>query len=241
MKNTNLNSSEKIISYVYLAVSAVFYAVIVAFKIFSVDAVRYVIPAFVVVVFLYSLTATFRQTWLISLALLFVVIGDVLLNLTPVGDLAIVSFSVTHICLTIFYVRKKPFEKKDMPFLIPFALIAVLYYCVVFNDIPQTVAILKFVLPVYLCLLALMAWRALCLVLSDVCKLERKKITIGSTLFYATDLLVFLQIIYGHPKMFVVGTWILYPPALVLLSTFGKRIFSSIKHSDCDDCAEEPA
>lgn len=194
--------------YPYLAVAM--YVAIFLLKIFEIGQVtKILIPIFVVAVFARSFFNG-SGVKLVNIGLFFVVIGDWMFNLIPYPifqQLPVAVFVVTHICLIIFYLSLQKFTKRDLPYLIPFLIFDVAFYSFVFADI--TMSLMKIVLPLYLLLLSVMAWRATVLKFNANMQCEYKKILFGSLMFFLTDVSVFAQVIYPEQFLFVVSTWLL--------------------------------
>ena len=205
---------------IYFFVFIFFYAIIFFTKYNDIGSIaKFAIPLFVFIVFTYSLLsfASFNgSSVLLPLALFFTFIGDTLINLTTHKDLCIVAFSLTHTCLIILYFLLKKFEKTDFLVLIPILALTTILLIAIHNDI-QT-RFLQIVFIAYLCILNVMLWRAFCLLKSSIRAKIKVLFLTGSVLFFATDILVCLQVIYGY-KIFVTFTWLLYPPALYFLSS----------------------
>jgi uncharacterized membrane protein YhhN len=82
---------------------------------------KYLIPVFVLGICLYSLqgnTPGAPGDRLISLALFFAFIGDFIINLTPIPSVCIISFALTHLCLTAYYFTGKKFNRSELPALV---------------------------------------------------------------------------------------------------------------------------
>ena len=201
---------------IYIITCVALYPGILVTKAVGLDAVSDIlIPVFVFLAFSYTLYQwrSNKQNGLMCLAFLFILIGDVSINLLSYKPGAVVFF-MTHILLTILFLRLQPFQKSDLRLLPVFLLIALIYFLMVFPDlhfasIPHLVLLIGLVL--YLSLLSVMVWRAVCLPKQYIV------LVIGALLFYATDLVVLLNVIYIE-KIFKIVTWLLYPPALFLLS-----------------------
>ena len=202
----------------YFFAFIIFYISIFLLKYYDINQVsKYIIPFFVFTVFAYSLTSAIKQggSYLLPLGLFFCVIGDTLINLTSIGSLSVLAFSLTHTCLIIFYFSIKKFEKSDILVLLAVFLLSAIIYVTIFGDIKTKLE--QIVFTCYLCVLTIMLWRAFCTLKSGISKKNKIFIVVGSTLFFATDVLVCLQEIYDY-KIFETLTWVFYQPALYLLS-----------------------
>jgi hypothetical protein len=203
----------------YFIVFCIFYVSIFILKYIDNEIIaKYAIPLFVFITFMYSLISAKKNagsSYLMPLALFFALCGDTLINLTSHGDLCIVAFSITHTCLILLYFSVQKFSKSDLLILLPMILLSVWLFISIQADI-QT-SFLRVIFAIYLSILNFMLWRAFCVLKSNINKTIKVLIVTGSILFFATDILVCMQIIYGS-KIFVTFTWLLYPPALYLLS-----------------------
>jgi hypothetical protein len=211
----------------YLIIAGIFYVAIFAAKFLDRnDITKYLIPLFVLFLFIYTfIQRTDKTTWLLTAAMFFVLAGDILLNWAGnFGNNGVFSFMVTHICLAVFFLKKYKFHRSDLILLVPILFFSAAYYLFVYMNSGST--LLHIVLAVYLLILSLMVWRAILAAVRNVMPDDTVRIFAGAVMFYFTDLSVFLQIIYtDNPalnKIFVIITWLLYPPALTLIGTIGK-------------------
>lgn len=156
-----------------------------------------------------------KNNILLYFIFLFVFAGDAVINLTKHKELCIIPFSLTHILLAIYYILDIKILKKDFLLLIPVLCFSALLVFWVSADIPNKLQLTVFI--IYLGILDLMVWRALCYLRANSHRLKKWFIILGSAMFYFTDIVVCLNLIYPR-KVFIVLMWLLYPPALVLLS-----------------------
>ena len=178
------------------------------------DAADGLIPVYVLLTALYSVSLTCRDGRLLTAALFCAFIGDACINWIHWKPGALI-FCLAHLLLIAFYLNIQPIRRQDLLVLLPFVAVGGAYYLAVKDDVPSQA--LAWLLIAYLILLSMMAWRALCTNNSTVFPL----LAIGSLLFYLTDLSVLSDILYEE-RLFSLLTWTLYPPALFLLSLAGK-------------------
>jgi hypothetical protein len=206
-----------------IVVFFLFYVIVFLAKLFHVYYLsKVLIPLFILLIALYSLkyTKKFPHGTLISFALFFAFVGDVIINLTSIPYLAILPFALAHMCLIGYYFAQKRMTRSDIIILIPILLMSSIFFYVVQNDIQDSV--LKIIFFLYILILNLMLWRALCLWGVPAVKDQLLKIVIGSVLFFITDMLVGVYIIYGF-EWCIIGVWLIYPVALGLLSILHKQ------------------
>lgn len=203
----------------YILVSLVFYGTIFYFKIHHFENItKIIIPVFVFSVLLFVATTNRlrnRRNILLFCAFLAIFAGDVLINLTKHKELSILPFGLTHVLLMIYYIREVGIRKKDFIVLVPIIGVNSGLILLVLKDIKNSIYL--FTLMIYLGILGMMLWRALCFFRSGQNRLKVWLIAAGSSLFFLTDILVGLHAIY-HQFLFIVLIWLVYPPALVLLS-----------------------
>jgi len=201
----------------YFLVASVFYVVIFGLRVFeATEIAKFCIPAFVLTTALYSFMnakdRSFKQgSLLLTLALALAFCADTVINFFP--DLpGVAIFCATHICLIIYYFKKKSLENKEVLYLLPLLAIGTMFCIAILPHI--TSKLFMYGIPVYMALLTLMLWRALCL-FNDK---DNLKIILGSALFYLTDISVIMMLAYGDSTVLNIEAWAMYPPALFLLS-----------------------
>lgn len=149
---------------VYLAFSAGFCAVIFYFRMNNVEEItRFIIPLFVFIILLFVFLTNDsknRNNILLFLVFLFVFSGDTIINLSQKKELSIIPFSLAHIFLAIYYILDIKIQKKDFMLLIPVLCFSAFLIILIGEDIPGKSHLAVFV--VYLSILDLMFWRALC-------------------------------------------------------------------------------
>lgn len=197
----------------------VFYVSILLFKIVNIPlATQILIPLFVYLIFvnnyLNNKPVTSKNVFLI-IAFLFVCVGDTLVNLTKIGQYAVIAFAFTHICLSIYYLKDNPFKKRDLILLLPVVVVSVTIYLLILDDMHLITQ--RIVFAVYLLILSTMLWRSISYLHAETSKNSKILIITGSLLFYCTDVFVSVNVLYNL-QLFVILTWICYPPALFGLS-----------------------
>lgn len=204
---------------IYFLLFILFYAVIFYFRTNNVEEVtRIIIPLFVFMIFLFVLFTNNimnRHNTLLYLVFLFILIGDCIINWSKYKHLSIIPFSLTHIFLAVYYILDIQFVKKDFIFLIPVLAFSTLLFFKIHADIQGNY--LQVVFIIYLNILNFMLWRALCYLRSNQNGLKTLFVILGSLFFYFTDVSVCLYSIYKQESLITI-IWILYPPALFLLS-----------------------
>lgn len=203
----------------YFTLFVVCYFSILLLKCYHVENVsRIVIPLFVFMAFAFAFYINFRKVqnhiFLIG-AFAFILIGDTLINLTPYGKYSVITFCISHIFFILYFISLKNFETKEILYLIPISLVSLLIFNNIHNNIQSKSLI--YIFAVYLMVLSFMLWRAICTIRSSIMVHQKTIIILGAFLFYCTDILVSINVLY-HLKAFVILTWIVYPPALYLLS-----------------------
>lgn len=141
---------------------------------------------------------------------LFVFAGDFFLNFTSYRILHIASFAVALIFIISSFAVRFPRLGRVKPLLLTALLSAVLYGIIVVPALPHKLAVH---FAVYLLLLTLMVWRAYLLRGQGG---EGRVLFAGALLFYITDILVGVRIIY-QPEHINTPIYLLYPWALILL------------------------
>lgn len=204
---------------IYFLLFILFYAAIFYFRTNNVEEVtRIIIPLFVFMIFLFVLftnNTMNRRNILLYLVFLFILIGDGIINWSEYKQLSIIPFSLTHIFLALYYLLDIKFVKKDFIFLLPVLAFSALLFFKVHADIQGNLLLTVFI--IYLNILNFMLWRALCYLRSNQNGLKILFVTSGSLFFYFTDVSVCLHSIYKQESLIAI-IWILYPPALLLLS-----------------------
>lgn len=204
---------------IYFLLFIIFYTIIFHFRTNNVEEVtRIIIPLFVFTIFLFALftnNKTSGHNILLCFSFLFILIGDCIINWSEHKQLSIFPFSLTHIFLALYYIFDIHFVKKDFIFLIPVLALSALLFFKIYEDIQGNYLLTVFI--VYLIILDFMLWRALCYLRSGQNGLKILFVTLGSLFFYFTDISVILYLIYKQERMVFI-IWLLYPPALLLLS-----------------------
>lgn len=149
-------------------------------------------------------------------AFLMILLGDVFLNFTELKSLHILSFAIAHIFLIIFFWA---YSKKSMSFkfALPGLVLSVLaYLLLVVPKMPHTLAI---PFAFYLLILTVMTWRAYAYAFENRGNAHVSLLLFfGASLFYLTDILVGIRILYAMPKINVL-VYAIYPPSLILLNS----------------------
>jgi uncharacterized membrane protein YhhN len=166
---------------------------------------------------------SFKQgSLMLTIALLVAFLADTTINfIDPIPGIAfkpgVVIFLACHICLLIYFLKKKHFEAKELLYIIPLLAISAIFCIVIVPQIGS--ALLKNGVPFYMLLLTLMLWRAICLYRDK----DNLKIIIGSILFFITDISVIMIQAFGNTDALRIETWAAYPPALFLLSLIDNK------------------
>jgi hypothetical protein len=209
---------------IYFLLFILFYAAIFYFRTNNVEEVtRIIIPLFVFMIFLFVLFTNNimnKHNVLLYVVFLFILIGDCIINWSEYKQLSIIPFILTHIFLALYYILDIKFVKKDFIFLIPVLAFSALLFFKVHVDIQGNLLLAVFI--VYLSILNFMLWRALCYLRSNQNGLKTLFVILGSLFFYLTDISVYLYSIYKQENLIAI-IWILYPPALLLLSLMNIR------------------
>ncbi|MDR3001274.1 MAG: lysoplasmalogenase family protein [Fibromonadaceae bacterium] len=207
---------------IYFTIASIFYVLIFWLRVFDFpEAAKFCIPAFVLMLAVYSfINAKDRSlkqgSLLLTLALAFAFFADTVINFISV-QMGVMIFFATHICLVIYYFKKKPLESKELLYIVPLLAITIMFCMAV---VPHTTDKLYiYGIPAYMILLTVMLWRAVCL-FNDK---DNVKIILGSALFYLTDISVIMMLAYGDSTALNVEAWAMYPPALFLLSLVGGK------------------
>jgi uncharacterized membrane protein YhhN len=184
---------------------------------------RIMIPAFIALL-LGNVCWTYmirpKRTYiLIIVAFFFVLIGDLTVNLaTQYMAISPAFFIVTHLLLTVFFIKETGLRRNDLFLGAP---IAVASGVLLFFTVPDASSLLMTIgITVYLIALSLMGWRATCYLLHpEFNQGKRLMAAFGGLLFYVTDILVGIYTI-NHTRALITWIWIFYPPALFCLSAF---------------------
>lgn len=202
----------------FLLVVAVSTVALTVLRSLSVDALtRWWIPAFELAVLaraLFPLRPWSASRTHLVVGLAFCLGGDVLINWTPWGDGCIAFFTVTHLNLLWIFLQLRRFRWAESPTLLPGFLASAAVFAAVLPGLSK--AWMPPLLGAYMFLLDLMVWRSLALLRSPRSEGGRL-LAAGAILFFLTDHLVILQI-YRPASVWVVATWLCYPPALALLA-----------------------
>jgi uncharacterized membrane protein YhhN len=212
----------------YFPIAAILYVVIFALRAFNLfDVARFFIPPFVLLTavasFVNARDRSFNQgSLMLSIALFVAFLADTTINfIDPIPDIAfkpgVVIFLACHICLLIYFFRKKKFEAKEFLYILPLLGISAVFCIVIVPQIGS--ALLRYGVPFYMLLLTLMLWRAICLYKDK----DNLKIIVGSVLFFITDISVIMIQAYGNILPLRIETWVVYPPALFLLSLIDNK------------------
>jgi uncharacterized membrane protein YhhN len=196
-----------------------------AFNMFS--AARFFIPVFVLLAaiasFVNARDRSFKQgSLLLTIALLVAFCADTVINFVdPLPSVAfkpgVVIFLACHICLLAYFFKKKPFETKELLYILPFLGISAIFCAAIVPQIES--ALLTYGVPFYMFLLTLMLWRAICLYNDK----DNVKIILGAVLFFITDISVIMIQAFGNIQALRIETWAVYPPALFLLSLIDNK------------------
>jgi uncharacterized membrane protein YhhN len=203
---------------IYLLLAAISTVALTLLRARSMDAItRWWIPGFELVTVVRALLPTSPwnslRTHLVC-GLSFCLLGDLLINWTAWGNGCILFFAVTHLNLLWIFLHLRRIRRVEIPAILPWCAASSAVLAAVAPQLPKT-----WMLPAlgaYLLLLDLMAWRALALLATPRAG-GALLLALGGSLFFATDHLVILQI-FRPEQIWVVATWICYPPALALLA-----------------------
>lgn len=220
MLRTNTNFFDKTALFLFL----ILYSWVLYLKITHAHFLAHaIIPFFIGLFFVFSVITVStknRRNLLVPAALFFVLCGDILINWTPYGIYCIIPFALTHLLMTLFYLHLQPYKQKDLLVLAPILLISSFLFAFIQNDISSL--ILKIAAGIYWIILDIMLWRAFNVCFSSQIGSSIKwKVGGGAFLFYVTDIVVSLEIIYPC-DLFRITTWLIYPLALAALSTLGR-------------------
>ena len=233
---------------IYIIISAVFFAALWTLKIledihvigFHILPVQILVPGYVGITCLYNLlTPSIEKTRFITAALLFAMLAETInaCNL----DYGLLFFAVTHTFLTVFHWKKtnklarsetsnaSRTKRKKLEYG-SLAVVAALYVIItalILINLHEYTLEYILVVPLYLLLLSLMAWRSIC----TYGETQSGRIIMGSLLFYACDVFILIELtapdFSNPPLLLLILSWVTYLPALFLLSTIGKSIFTS--------------
>jgi uncharacterized membrane protein YhhN len=181
------------------------------------------------------LTIHIKTNWLISLALLFCFIAELLGALSISNN--VVVFVGCHVCLIIYFCKVKSFSKEDVVKLIPILCLYIAYvlFCFLWLIPRQNKVdfIFKFGVPAYGLLLCAMLWRAICTYKQPQWLLYG----VTAVLFFLSDLNVLVEAIIGFGRTDPLGlylfTWITYPLTITLVSLFNRNTlhFVDLNHA----------
>jgi hypothetical protein len=234
---------------VYLSLTAVFFAALLSLKIledmqviaYHTLAVRLLVPGYVGFTCLYNLFSKgAEKTRFITAALLFAMLAEIInaCNL----DFGLLFFAVTHTCLTVFHWHKTvqlehrlsdekaahaKHKRLEYGSLAVFAALYIIITALIELNLHEANLEYELVVPIYLLLLSLMAWRSVC----TYGEPQSGRIILGSLLFYACDVFILAELTApsfdSPPLVLLVLSWVTYLPALFLLSTIGKGVLST--------------
>jgi hypothetical protein len=206
---------------IFSVISLVFYPFLFWFKITnSEDISKIIIPIFVFIMMVNTFVIYLKQVkskyLLFVFAFFFVLMGDTLINLTIYEKFSPLPFATAHILFSIYYIKECAFKKPEIYLLIPTIIVSALLLRYVFlltNSIETRV-----VFTIYLLILSIMVWRGMSYIFNRNFNLKKRIcIILGSVLFYTTDVLVGLGFL-NNLSIYVILTWLIYPPALFCLS-----------------------
>ena len=214
----------KIYRNLYLLVAIILYPIIFYSKYIRLNFLSEIlIPFFVTWVLLFVILNTKLNTkkdyWFVG-AFVFICFGDYLINLTPYKQFSAVAFGCTHICLSIFYISNTGFKKGSFKWIFVPVVLSIVAIIFTFKDFSEQY--LRTIFISYLVILSFMLWRALSYIDSTASLMIKILVVFGSFFFYFTDIFVCMQVLYPQ-KIFISLTWILYPPALVMLSLLSRE------------------
>jgi hypothetical protein len=209
---------KKIFRY-YFVVCCLLYPLIFTVKYFNVEwAEKIFVPAFVLLVFAFNVylnpLAKGKNIFLFF-AFFFVCLGDIIINLFEFDTVAVVSFLLTHANLILYYSSRQPWGKADVKYLMPVALLSAAIFLLTRPRMTAAWQLAGF--GVYLTVLSVMLWRAVCLRETNDAARQKWLIIGGSLLFYCTDVAVSANVVF-NTKILLALTWICYTPALFMLS-----------------------
>jgi hypothetical protein len=248
--------NQKTLNRIYVVVSVLFFITLWTLKImedthiigFHTLPVQILVPGYVGVTCLYNLLAKgIEKTHLITAALLFAMLAEVInaCNL----DYGLLFFAVTHSCLMVFHWRKtirlehqslvaqqastephlsvKKYKQLEKLSGLGVAALYIIIVVAIELNLHEHTLEYQLVVPLYLLILSLMAWRSIC----TFGEQQSGRIILGSLLFYACDVFILAELtapnFQNPPLTLLVLSWITYLPALFLLSCIGKPIFIS--------------
>ncbi|MDR3249779.1 MAG: lysoplasmalogenase, partial [Mycoplasmataceae bacterium] len=212
------------------------------------------VPGFAGICCLYSLLNyrySDKRHYFIVIALFFAMVAEII-NACDLS-FGLLFFTITHICLTIFHWKKsKKFGKFEIISMLIFIflyilIVSLLEYYLFYNfehfqpigtpKVPPVTYVI--VIPVYMFVLSLMAWRSICTFRQK----HSGRIIVGSLLFYLCDIFILAELAspWWHngnwelnfqdpPIYLLVLSWITYLPSLFLLSCIDQQIFINKKY-----------
>ncbi len=195
---------------------AMLYPVIFFLRIHGIESVtRYLIPSYVFILFVVTSIINRKKHILLSIVFFLIFCGDTIINLMEDIRPSVIPFTLTHLLLFFYFLKNKEMQYRDIfPMLLVFTVSTTLFLTLK-RDILDFKMLLAFA--GYLFILSMMVWRGLCFIYSNKTMYYKTCIIVGSMMFFFTDIFVSLFTIY-HQKSFLIIIWILYPPALFLLS-----------------------
>lgn len=208
----------------YFVLSSIFAIAILTTKMFQIElAYNILIPIFVGMAaywcFLKSENKSIKGNLLLILALFVAFIADTLNNWVEPAIIGLGFFLGTQMLLIAFFFKKKKFENKDLIKLIPFLGWAVIF-CIKF--VPQFSSLLYYIgIPCYVALVTCMLWRAMCLYKIDTD--DDQFAMLGGLCFFVCDISVVSSLVFGNLPVIDLVVWIVYPPALFLLSLIDNK------------------
>lgn len=171
---------------------------------------RWLIPAFVLTMFI-RVKPNFR---ILKFALLFCLIGDIFINLSPWKFLCVPAFAVAHGFLMIHFYHFK--QQWKWGYIWVLGIADALFIFTIHNQVAS--AAHWIVMVSYLLILSgMLAMAFSTRSLSPKGRFLSRFVVLGALLFYVTDLMVIAQFLTQN-SIFAIGIWVCYPPALYILS-----------------------
>lgn len=194
------------------------YGVLLTVRLMNWDTLgRFLIPIFVLLVLVVAIRVPGglgAQRKLLITALSAALVGDLLVNWSPVPGWCLLPFAITHLSLFALCVHLRAFSVFDLLILPAVATVAWIFHLAMAPHMPSTVTWLAAIF--YQVLLVMVCWRALCLWQSPQ-TVAKKLLASGIVLFFFTDHFVMMQIVTPATH-WVLLTWLCYPPALFLIA-----------------------
>ncbi len=222
LSTTNRVFDMRFFQYTIISVCLTLYPFIVYYRSWGNESITEIlIPVYVSLIFLLGIIINKRRFErkhiLLILALFLVMTGDFLINLSPHMNLSVIPFTLTHVFFSVYYLAECRYQRKDLLLLAP--VLVFLIFFVSYNY-PHVKSSMLPLFLFYLFILSLMVWRALCYITNDRYPVMKRYLIItGSLCFFAADILVCSMQVYKSDS-FIFWIWLVYPPALLLLSTF---------------------